>query len=238
MRRTNGPAVRFTHRGEGMAMKGRGSVLAEGVQVIGGGVTFMASQAVLRIDGVPLGHTRIAVRLGEDGSGGDGNAASISVDDGFLLDEHVEFDGVEEQIVRDNGKLAQSGGHGLAAGLINIPGVNALRIDFRDGPGESMFANARSEFVTAVGDKFFGVVEADDAPLGVQDNGCSDDGAKQRATTSFIEASDARPSQLASSTFKMRATTASHKESAILACGLPGGDESSGAKLVRVLPFF
>ncbi len=219
-------------------MKGRGPVLAEGVQVIGGGVSFMASQAVLRIDGVPLGHARIAVRFSEDGSGGDGDTAGISVDDGFLLDEHVEFDGVEEQIVRDNGKLAQSGGHGLAAGLINIPGVNALRIDFRDGPGESMFANARRELIAAVGDKFFRVIEADDAPLGVQDNGCSDDGAKQRATTSFIEASDARPPEFASSAFKMRATAASHEESAILACGLPGGDESSCAKVVRVLNLF
>ena len=89
MRGACGPAIRFAHRREGIAMKGRRAVLPEGFEVVGSGVALMAREAVLRIYGVPLFHASVAMRFGEDGSGGDGNAARVAFDERFLLDENI-----------------------------------------------------------------------------------------------------------------------------------------------------
>ncbi len=136
-------------------MKWRRTVLAQGFEVIGSGVTLMACEAVLRVHGVPLFHAGVAVRFRQNGSGGDGNAAAIALDERLLLDEHVQLNGVDQQIVGDDGELLQGGGHGLTAGLVNVPGVDALGIDFRDGPGEGVLADARGKFRTALCGKFF-----------------------------------------------------------------------------------
>ena len=130
-------------------------MLAQGFEVIGSGVALMARETVLRVHGVPPFHASVAMRFGEDGSGGDGNAARVAFDERFLLDENIELHGVDEQIIRLDGQLLQGSGHGLAAGLIDVPGVDALGIDFRDGPGESVLANAHGKFRTALRGKFF-----------------------------------------------------------------------------------
>ena len=81
-------------------MKRRGAVETQSFQMIRGGVALVAREAVLRVDGVPLFHTRIPVCFREDGSGGDGDAARVAFNQGFLLDEHVELHGIDEEIVR------------------------------------------------------------------------------------------------------------------------------------------
>ena len=89
MRRSGGPAIGVADRREGIAMKRRGAMLAQGFEVIGSGVALMAREAVLRVHGVPLFHASVAMRFGKDGSGGDGNAARVAFDERFLLDENV-----------------------------------------------------------------------------------------------------------------------------------------------------
>lgn len=89
MRGSGGPAIGIADRREGMAMKRRGTVLAQGFEVVGSGVALVAREAVLRIHGVPLFHASVAMRFGEDGSGGDGNAARVAFDERFLLDENI-----------------------------------------------------------------------------------------------------------------------------------------------------
>ena len=88
-----------------MAMKRRRTVLAKGFQVIGGGVAFVAGKAILRVDGVPFFHAGIAVGFGEDGSSGNRNAASVTLDERFLLDENIELHVVDEQIIGLDGEL-------------------------------------------------------------------------------------------------------------------------------------
>ncbi len=83
-------------------MQWGGAVFAKSGEMLGGGVAFVLSQAVLRVDGVPFFHAGVAVSFGEDAGGGDGDAAGIAVDEGFLLDEDVELHGVEKQIVGDD----------------------------------------------------------------------------------------------------------------------------------------
>ncbi len=54
--------------------------------------------------------------------------------------------GVDQQIVWLDRQLLHGGSHSLTGSLINVPGVDALGIDFGDGPGEGVLADARGEF--------------------------------------------------------------------------------------------
>ena len=188
-----GPAAGLANRSEGIAVERGGAVFAEGSQVLGGSVAFVLGQAVLRIDHVPFFHAGVTVRFGEDGGGGDGDTAGVAVDEGFLFDEDVELHGVQEEIVWDGAELVESGGHGLATGLVDIPGVDALGVDFGYGPGDGVFADAGGKLGATVGSEFFGVVEADDAALGIEDYGSGDYRAEEGAAAGFVEASDAEP---------------------------------------------
>jgi len=122
--------------------------------MIRGSVPFMPGQAVLGINRVPFLHAGVTIGFGEDRSGGDRDAAGISVDQGFLFDQNIEFDGIKQQIIGKDGELIERCGHGLAAGLINIPGVDALRVDLSDRPGQGVLANPRSKLAAALGHQF------------------------------------------------------------------------------------
>ncbi len=132
-------------------MERRRAMQAQGFQMVGRGVALVAREAVLRIGGVPFFHAGIAVGLGKDGSSRDGHAAAIAFDDGLLLDEDVELHGVDEKIVRHDAELMKRGDHGLPAGLIDVPGIDALGVHFGDSPGEGVFANALGELRAAFG---------------------------------------------------------------------------------------
>jgi hypothetical protein len=156
----------------------------------------VAREAILRVDSVPLFHARVAMSFGEDRGGGDRYAACVALDERLLLDLNIQLHGVDEQIIRLDGKLFESGSHGLAAGLIDIPGVDALGIDFRNGPGESVFVNACGKFGAAFSGEFLRIVEADNATLGIENNCGGDDGAEESAAAGFIETGDAHPTKL------------------------------------------
>src|SRR5216684_6890349 len=137
------------------------------------------------------------MRFGEDGGGGDGNTARVTFDQRFLFDENVELHSVDQEIVGNDVKLLERGGHGLVAGLVDVPGVDAGGIDFGDGPRERVFTNAESEFAAAFGRNFVGIVEADDAALGIENDGGGNDRAEESAAAGFINAGDARPAEFA-----------------------------------------
>src|SRR5580700_5816150 len=80
LRGSGAPAIRVANRREGIAMKRRRSMHAERFEVIGRGVAFVPGKAVLRVHRVPLFHAHIAMSLGEDGGGSDGNAARVALD--------------------------------------------------------------------------------------------------------------------------------------------------------------
>src|SRR5213595_3151077 len=85
LRGTRGPAARIADRRERIAMQGRGPVETQGFEMVRSGIALMAREPILRINSVPLLHAGVAVRLREDGRGGDGNAACIAFDQGLLL---------------------------------------------------------------------------------------------------------------------------------------------------------
>jgi len=177
-------------------MERRGAVKAQRVEVVGSGVTFVAGEAVLRVDHVPLFHARVAMRFGKDRGGRYGNTACVAFDERFLLDKDVEFHSVNEQIIRLNRELLQSSSHRLAAGLVDVPSVDALGIDFGDSPGDGVFVNARGEFGSAFGGKFFRIVETNNAAFWIQNNRGGNDRAEERAAAGFIKTSDAHPAKL------------------------------------------
>ena len=65
-----------------------------------------------------------------------------------------------------------------------------------------MFANAESEFATAFGRNFLGIVEADDAALGIEDDGGGNDRTEESAAAGFVDAGDARPAEFARGSLK------------------------------------
>lgn len=184
----------------------------EGFHVFGGRVALVLREAVAGIGAVELFESRVAMGFGEDRSSGDGNASSVALNERFLLDEYVQLHCVDKQVVWRDGELLERGRHGLAAGLVNIPGINAGGVDFGDCKSESVFADAQGEFTAAFRSKFFRIVKADDAAFGIEDDGCSDDGAEEGASTGFVDAGDARPAELASGSLKPGRALATHLE--------------------------
>ena len=91
----------------------------------------------------------------EDGRSRNRDAARIPFDERFLLDEDVELHGIDEQIVGRDGELLERGGHCLAAGLVDVPRVDARGIDLSDRPGDSVLANSERQFFAAFGGEFF-----------------------------------------------------------------------------------
>ena len=75
----------------------------------------------------------------------------------------------------------------MPAGLIDIPGVDRLCASI--SPRQTMQVRVRecaAQLAMTLGDKFLRIVKANDAPLGVQNDGCGDEPDKQGAAPRFI----------------------------------------------------
>src|SRR5262249_40412512 len=196
---------------ERVAVQRRGAVLAEGLEVVGGGIAFVTSETVLGVNGVPFFHAGITMRFGEDGSSSDGDAFAVALDERFLLNEDIQLDGVDEEVVGGNGELLKRGGHGLSASLVNVPGIDAPCGAFGNGPSERVLLCAVREDRAALFGKLFGVVQPDDAAFGIEDDGSRDDRAEQCAAAGFIDAGDASPAELAGRALETGGADAAHR---------------------------
>lgn len=97
--------------------------------------------------------------------------------------------------------------------MVDIPGVDAGSVDFGNGKGECVVADANGEFGAAISGKLFGIIETDNAAFGVEYDGGRDYGAEERAAAGFVNAGDARPAEFARRSLKTgRAKTAHIKE--------------------------
>ena len=183
----------------------------QGFEMLRRAVAFVLRKAVAWVFGVELFEALVAMRFREDRSCGDRDAARVAFDERFLFDEDIELHRIDEQVVGCDDELLESSGHGLAAGLIDIPGINARRIDFRDCPRNGMFADAKGEFAAALRRELLRIVQADDAALGIEDDGRRNDGAEEGAAAGFVESGDAGPAELARGSLKTGRTSASHR---------------------------
>lgn len=192
-------------------MQRTGAEEAQRFEVVGRGVALILREAILRIKLIELVHAAIAIDFGEDGCRGNRDGARVAMDDRFLLDGQIEFDRIEQKVIGKRTQLRNSGNHRLAAGLINVPRVDAAGIDFGDGPAERVFANAFCEFDAAFGREFLGIVEAHDSALGIEDHGGGEDWAEEGAAASFIETGDALPTVLSRDALVARAAEPCHR---------------------------
>lgn len=179
--------------------------------MVGGGVALVLRETVLRVELIEFEHPAVAIDFREDGSGSDGDGARVAVNKSFLFDGQIEFDGVEQQKIGKRTELGDGGDHGLAACLINVPRVDTAGINFSDGPGERVFADAFGEFDAAFGREFLRIVEAYDAAFGIQDNGGGEDGAEERAAACLVETGDALPTVLSRDSFVASAAEPCHR---------------------------
>src|SRR5216684_5800961 len=151
----NGPAAGVANGSERIPVQRRRTMLAQSLQVVGRGVALVPREAVLRIDRIPLFHACVPVRFRQDRSGGDRNAPAVAFDQRSLLAQDIELEGVDPQVVRDDGKLLQGRGHSLAAGLVDVPRVDALRVYLRNRPGQRVLADALSQLRAPLRRKLF-----------------------------------------------------------------------------------
>src|ERR1700690_1802397 len=195
--RSGGPASRFAHGRIGKSVHGRRPVTPKRFQMIGSAVAFVLRQAILRIELVEFLHAPVAFDFCEDGSGCDGNRSRVAVNQGLLLDGQVNFNCVQQKIIGSGKKPRDSGGHRLAARLVNVPRINAAGIYFSRGPRQRVFVNAFRKLAPALGGQFFRIIEANDPALGIEDHSARHNGTKQGAPPRLIQSSNAQPSALA-----------------------------------------
>src|ERR1700751_5094628 len=118
------------------------------------------------------------------------------MDQSLLLDGQVEFERVEEEVIWKRLKLRNGGDHRLAAGLVDVPGIDAAGVDFGDRPGQSVQADTFGENEAPFGIYFLGVVEANDPASGAKDDSGGNHRAEQRSPARFVEARDTNPAAL------------------------------------------
>ena len=102
----------------------------------------------------------VAVDLGDDGGGGDGERERVAVDEAGLGAGVVEPHGVDEEMVGGDGEGADGGEHGEARGLVDVDAVDGGGVDLGDGSGECGGADEAVEGFALWGCQLFGVAES------------------------------------------------------------------------------
>jgi len=177
-------------------MMGRRPMGAQGGQMLGSRVTLVLRQSIKGVRPVPLDHLVVAFYLSQNRGRRNRNRACIPMNEGFLLDQHVQLHSIQKQIVRLHSQLAERFGHRLAAGLINVPGIDASRINLCDRPRHGVFTNPLSQNLATGREQFFGIIQADNPALGVEDHCRGNHRTEERAASYFIQAGDALPAVL------------------------------------------
>ena len=94
---------------------------------------------------VELTHEAVAMHLGHDGGGGDGEGERVAVEEAGLRAGMVETHGVDEQVVGREGAAVHGGQHGDARGLVDVDAVDGLGVHLGDGDGEGTAADVAIE---------------------------------------------------------------------------------------------
>ena len=115
-------------------MMRRGAVQSQCGKMIGSGVSFVLPQAILWVDQIPFDHQAITLDFCQDGGGRDRDGTRIAVNQRFLFNQFIKPHRIQQQIIGSNFQQRQSLGHCLPAGLVDIPRVDAARVDLRHAP--------------------------------------------------------------------------------------------------------
>lgn len=124
---------------EGEAVEAAGAVGAEGGEVGGGAVAFVAGEAVLRKLQVICLHQAVAIGFGDDAGGGDRCRDRVALDDGSLRQRALlEVESVDEQEIGCGLEGRNGEQHCPFGGLEDVNAVDLVRLDLADGVGEAI----------------------------------------------------------------------------------------------------
>jgi len=125
---------------------------------------------------------------------GDGGGEGVAMDDFLLRAIKVESGGIDQQEVGARTEALDGQLHGQPAGLVDVDLVDPGGIDFGDGPGKGVPADAQGEpFAVLLGEQL-GVAQSADAVGGIEDAGGGGDTAEERsAPTSSTPATRRAP---------------------------------------------
>jgi len=189
---------------EGAAVVRRGAMLLDALAVLLGGIAGIVVPTIVRILLVEFLHVVVAVGLGEDGGGCDGEVFAIAFHDGgmgqgmtLLGTVRVFIVGVESVAVDDegfgtNGKGIDGSVHGCDAGTEDVHLVDFGCSHNAQCPGYGIALDFLAECIALVGCELLGVVQTWVLVVfGQDDGGCIDATSKTTSpcfvTTCFDE---------------------------------------------------
>jgi len=98
------------------------------------------------------------VNLGDDGRCGDGERERVAVDEAGLRAGVVDVHGIDQQMIRFDGEVADGGQHGETRGLIDIDAIYGCGVDLGDGECECRRANELVEGFALRTGELFGIL--------------------------------------------------------------------------------
>ena len=114
-----------------------------------GGVTLVTVEAVGGVPFMQLAEQPVAMDLGENGGGGDGNDVQVASGEAQLGKvERLELDPVEEQVIGAGREGQDGAAHGKASGWGDTTGVDFGGRCFAKRPRDSLLLNAKRKFFT------------------------------------------------------------------------------------------
>jgi hypothetical protein len=152
-------------------MQHRRAVLTQRFAVIGRRVAFVGFEIVLGEELVPAREAFIAMDFRDDGGRCYGAAAGVSSDQGFLGDGKVEFEGVDQKVVRFGRKRKYGAAHGETGSLVDVDLIDFKDISSSDSPGDGPGFDLGSQNGTSAGVQDFAVVQTPDGTVGIEDYG-------------------------------------------------------------------
>ena len=189
-------------------MERGGAEASESGEVFTGAVALVAGESVAGKLAVELDQQAVAIDLGDDTGGGDGEAGGVAVDDGLLGTGPVDgVATVDEEEVGAEGELFNGLAHGEERGLADVDAVDGRCIHRSNGPGDGFEANLRLELIALIFREQFRVGQATEAATLGKDDCCGDYWAEEGTAAYFVEAGDAEGAVAAGGFLKRKAAS-------------------------------
>src|ERR1035441_6500938 len=145
---------------EGAAVQGAGTQFAQLLAMLWRAVALVRGQAVAGVLRVQFAHQAVAVDLGDDGGGSDGERERVAVKEARLGAGVVEPHGVDEQMIRHDRERLDRGEHGDARGLVDVDAVDGLGVDLGDRDSDGDLADAAVELLAVLAGELLGILQA------------------------------------------------------------------------------
>jgi len=182
-------------------MNGARAMDFEALEVKAGGIAFVLGKTVRWVFGIEAEHDAITGDLGKDAGGGDALALAVAFDDGGVRNgKWADGQAVDEGVLGQRRKGADSTPHGLVGGAEDVDAVDLVVLDDRDGPADIRARGEREvDLLALAGGQLLGVVDTGMAEAVRQDDGGGDHRASQRSAAGFVDAGNALETGLAQS---------------------------------------